>query len=217
MPVTKQDQPEKFWDKLFAPSSALAMITTVDAQGRPNIASYGTCTRVHHRPVYIAFTTTRGKDTAANIEATGEFTVNLPKWEDRILEKVRVCGLPFAPGVSEFEKAGLTALPSKLVKPPRILECPRHFECQVEWTKEWAEGRVMVCGKVVAASVDSDCIDKDGFVIWDKVLSAHYCGGPYGGQFVAAYERKSVGIPYEGPEVEIADNAHQKTYHEFHD
>ena len=88
--VRKLDQPPKYWDRLFAPSSCLAMITTVDAQGRPNAASYGTCTRVHHEPVYIAFTTTIGKDTANNVFATGEFTVNLPRWERDVLEKVRL-------------------------------------------------------------------------------------------------------------------------------
>ena len=64
-------------------------------------------------------------------------------------------------GVSELEKAGLTALPARLVKPPRILECPRHFECRVEWTKAWS-GRLMVVGEVVAASVDADKVDAEG-------------------------------------------------------
>ncbi len=199
--MKKLDQPPKYWDRLFAPSSCLAMITTADAQGRPNAGSYGTCTRVNHEPVYIAFTTSVGKDTANNVLATGEFVANLPRWEKSILEQVRVVGLPFAPGVNELDKAGLTMLPSKLVKPPRIAECPRNFECKVEWTKEWA-GRLMVCGKLVAASVDEDCVDKNGYVIWDKVKSAHYCGAPYGGGFVAAYQTLFVDIPYEGPEVE---------------
>lgn len=44
-------------------------------------------------------------------------------------------------------------------------------------------------------------LDDQGFVIWDKVRSAHYCGAPYGGRFVTAYETVEVGIPYEGPEV----------------
>ncbi len=199
--MRKLDQPPKYWDRLFAPSSCLAMITTADVQGRPNAGSYGTCTRVNHEPVYIAFTTSIGKDTANNVLATGEFVANLPRWEKNILEQVRVVGLPFAPGVNELEKAGLTAVPSRLVKPPRIAECPRHFECKVEWTKEFA-GRLMVCGKLVAASVDEDCVDQDGYVIWDKVKSAHYCGAPYGGGFVAAYQTLFVDIPYEGPEVE---------------
>lgn len=210
----KLDQPPKYWDRLFAPSSCLAMITTIDAQGRVNAASYGTCTRVNHEPVYIAFTTSIGKDTAANVLANGEFVVNLPRWEREILEKVRIAGLPFAPGVNELEKAGLTALPSRIVKPPRILECPRHFECKVDWTREWAGGRLMVVGLLVAASVDADCVDNKGYVVWDKVKSAHYCGAPYETSFVAAYETMEVGRPYEGPEVAIAEKNSREMFNQ---
>jgi len=207
----KLNQPREFWDRLFAPSSCLAMITTVDAQGCTNAASYGTCTRVNHEPVYIAFTTSIGKDTANNVIATGEFVANLPKWERRILEQVRIAGLPFAPGVNELEKAGLTALPSTIVKPPRILECPRHFECTVEWTREWA-GRMMVVGKLVAASVDEDCVDREGYVLWDRVKSAHYCGAPYKNGFVAAYQTLFVDRPYEGPEVQQQESMEQDMF-----
>jgi flavin reductase (DIM6/NTAB) family NADH-FMN oxidoreductase RutF len=199
-PVEKLDQPPRFWDRLFAPSSCLAMIATVDRAGRPNAASYGTCTRVNHEPVHIAFTANLGSDNANTIAAGSDFTVNLPRFERASLEAVRVVGLPFAPGTSEIDKAGLTALPSRVVAPPRIAECPRHFECRVEWTKEWSH-RVMVVGRVVAASVDADCVDAEGYVIWDKVRSAHYCGAPYGGQFVAAFETMRADVPYEGPEV----------------
>ena len=92
----KLNQPPKYWDRLFAPSSCLAMITTVDREGRPNAASYGTCTRVHHEPVFIAFTANVGADNANNVLATGEFVVNLPRFERESLEKVRIVGLPFA-------------------------------------------------------------------------------------------------------------------------
>jgi len=204
----KLDQPVKCWDRLFAPSSCLAMITTVDAAGRVNAASYGTCTRVHHGPVHIAFTANAGSDNANNILAGSDFVVNLPRFDQRSLEAVRVVGLPFPPGVSEIEKAGLTAMASRKVKPPRILECPRHFECTVEWTKEWA-GRVMIVGNVVAASVDDDCVDAEGYILWDRVKPAHYCGAPYGGAFVAADQVMRVGVPYQGPEVE-AFLAHER-------
>jgi flavin reductase (DIM6/NTAB) family NADH-FMN oxidoreductase RutF len=176
------------------------MITTVDAQGRVNAASYGTCTRVNHEPVHVAFTANIGADNARNVLATGEFVVNLPRFDRPGLEAVRIVGLPFAPGVSELDKAGLTPLPSTRVKPPRIAECPRNFECRVLWTKEWS-GRLMVVGEVLAAAVDADCVDAQGYVVWDRVRSAHYCGAPYGGRFVAAYETMTVDVPYEGPEV----------------
>jgi len=133
--VKKIDVPPEHWDRLFAPSACLVMITTADAQGRVNAASFGTCVRVCHDPVFIAFTVGATKDTYNNILATEEFVVNVPPFERETLEKVRVVGLEFPPGVNELEKAGLNAIPSRIVKPPRINECRSHFECKVEWTK----------------------------------------------------------------------------------
>jgi flavin reductase (DIM6/NTAB) family NADH-FMN oxidoreductase RutF len=194
----KIDVPMAHWDRLFAPSACLVMITTVDLQGRINAASYGTCVRVCHDPVYIAFTTGATKDTYNNVLATEEFVVNVPSFEREILEKVRVVGLEFPPGVNELEKAGLTALPSTVVKPPRIGECRSHFECKVEWTKQWLH-RLMVVGKVVAASVDDGYVDDNGYIVWDKLKPAHYCGHEYKTKFVAAYQNMHVDMIYDGP------------------
>lgn len=199
----KVSLPPKYHDRLFAPSSCLAIITTMDSAGRANAAAFGTCTRVNHNPVYLAFTTTIGSDTADNLLTTGEFVVNLPAFDRSMLEKVMVVGLPFAKGDSEITHAGLTSLASETVRPPRILECPRHFECKVEWTKQWSNNRLMVCGLVSAASADADCIDAKGYVDWDKVRSAHYCGAPYGNMFVKAFETISVDVPYRGREYEM--------------
>jgi flavin reductase (DIM6/NTAB) family NADH-FMN oxidoreductase RutF len=194
----KLEVPREHWDRLFAPSACLVMITTVDEQGRINAASYGTCVRVCHEPVYIAFTTGETKDTYHNVIATGEFVVNVPSFEREILEKVRVVGLEFPPGVNELEKAGLTSLPSTVVKPPRIAECRSHFECQVEWTKQWLH-RLTVVGKVVAASVDEGCVDEQGYLVWDRLKPAHYCGHEYKSRFVAAYQTMDVDMVYTGP------------------
>ena len=74
------------------------LITTVDQDGRVNAAAFGTCTRVCHDPMYIAFTCGTGKDTYNNVLATGEFTVNVVPFEQAMLDKVLVCGLPFKGG-----------------------------------------------------------------------------------------------------------------------
>jgi flavin reductase (DIM6/NTAB) family NADH-FMN oxidoreductase RutF len=193
--IKKIDVPGEHWDRLFAPSSCLVMITTVDKEGRINAASYGTCVRVCHDPVYIAFTTGATKDTYNNVLATEEFVVNVPSFEREILEKVRVVGLEFPPGVNELEKAGLTSSPSTVVKPPRIAECRSHFECKVEWTKQWLH-RLMVVGKVVAASVDEGCVDEQGYLVWEKLKPAHYCGHEYKTKFVGAYQPMHIDMIY---------------------
>ena len=204
--ATLVSQPEKYWDRLFAPAGHVAIVTSIDEEGRTNAASYATCVRIVHNPVQIAFTTNLTGHTRENILATGEFVVNLPSFDRRQLEQVRVVGLPFARGVNELEKAGLTALPSTRIKPPRIAECPRHFECEVVWTKEWLN-RMMVVGNVVAASTYSDCVDAKGYIIWERVKPVAYCGAPYVNMFVASIETMEAGMPYEGPEVTAADKS----------
>jgi flavin reductase (DIM6/NTAB) family NADH-FMN oxidoreductase RutF len=123
--------------------------------------------RQNHEPTCISFTVEIDKDTYHNVLATEEFVVNIPSFEREILEKVRVVGLPFPRGVNELEKAGLTAIPARALRPPRIAECKAHYECKVIWTKEWLH-RLTVMGQVVAGSVDEDCIDKDGYAILEK-------------------------------------------------
>ncbi len=204
----KVDVPPEHWDAMFAPSSCLVMVTTVDSQGRPNAASYGTCTRVNHDPVYIAFTTSPKSDNGSNVVETGEFVVNVVPFDKAMLEKVITVGLPFKKGINELEKAGLTGIPSRVVKPPRIAECPTHFECKMEWTKTWVNGnRIMVCGRVVAVSINKDCIDMDGYIVWDRVKPAHYCGAPYVNKFVPANQPLEVNRVYEGKEDEFKEGS----------
>jgi flavin reductase (DIM6/NTAB) family NADH-FMN oxidoreductase RutF len=199
----KIDVPSAHWDRLFAPSACLVMITTVDEDGRVNAASFGTCVRVCHHPVFIAFTVGAPKDTCNNVLATGEFVVNVPPFEREMLEKVRVVGLEFPPDVNELDKAGLTGIASRVVKPPRIAECRSHFECKVEWTRQWLH-RLMVCGRVEAVSIDADCITDKGFIVWDKVKPAHYCGMRYRDRFVPAYDKPTRGVwHYDGSDAEF--------------
>jgi flavin reductase (DIM6/NTAB) family NADH-FMN oxidoreductase RutF len=206
--VKKVDVPYEHWDHLFSPVACVVMITTVSPEGLVNAASFATCVRVNHEPTCIAFTVEKNKDTYHNVLATQEFVVNIPSFDREILEKVRVVGLHFARGVNELEKAGLTAIPARTVKPPRIAECKSHFECRIDWVKEWLN-RLMVVGRVVAASVDEDCVDPQGYALLDKLKPAHYCGKAFHNykrkgtaMFVASYETMEVEMVYHGPEAD---------------
>ncbi|MBM4264178.1 MAG: hypothetical protein FJ145_22485 [Deltaproteobacteria bacterium] len=55
----------------------------------------------------------------------------------------------------------------------------------------------MVCGKVVAASVDEDCIDAKRYIIWDKLKPAHYCGNAYKNGLVASHQPMWVDMVYK--------------------
>ena len=69
--ASKVDVSPELWDNIFAPSSCLVLITTVSRDDRVNAAAFGTCTRVCHDPVYIAFTC--GTGTASLCRTTRQF------------------------------------------------------------------------------------------------------------------------------------------------
>jgi flavin reductase (DIM6/NTAB) family NADH-FMN oxidoreductase RutF len=57
----------------------------------------------------------------------------------------------------------------------------------------------MVVGKVVAASVDEGFVDENGYVIWEKLKPAHYCGHEYKTKFVGAYQPMHIDMTYNEP------------------
>jgi hypothetical protein len=62
----------------------------------------------------------------------------------------------------------------------------------------------MVCGKVEAVSIDADCVTENGFIVWDRVKPAHYCGMRYQDRFVPAYDRPTRGVwHYAGSDQEF--------------
>ncbi len=97
------------------------------------------------------------KDTLINVEATKQFVVNLAT--EANAEKMNQTSAPYPYGVSEFEKAGLTALPSVKIKPPRVAESPAAFECELLQIVRLGEGPLagnLIIGKVVYIHCDDE-------------------------------------------------------------
>ena len=80
--------------------------------------------------MYIAFTCGTSKDTYNNVRATGEFVVNVVPFEQAMLDKTLVCGLPFKGGENELDKAGLTAIPARKLKAAAHRRMPQPFRMQ---------------------------------------------------------------------------------------
>jgi flavin reductase (DIM6/NTAB) family NADH-FMN oxidoreductase RutF len=127
------------------------VISTISKEGVPNAALKTNFMNVSVLEE-VAFGCFPGHDTHRNVIETGDFVVNVPS-ED-IIEKVMVTAVDFPHNINEIEKAGLTAIPSEEVKPPRIEECKLHLECKLKWRKD-----TIIVGKVVAASADEDLIE----------------------------------------------------------
>lgn len=145
----------------------IGWISTVDREGRPNLAPYSFFNAVSERPAIVMFASAGYKDSATNAEATGEFVCSLATWDLR--QAVNLTSAPAPPGVSEFGLAGLTPTPSVKVRPPRVGESPVALECVYLETVRLAgrDGRpapyVVVFGEVVGVHID-DAVLVDGIV-----------------------------------------------------
>lgn len=110
----------------------IAWVVTLDAAGGRNAAPYSFFNVVASDPptVVLGIGAAPGggrKDTLANIEARGEFTVCLVPEE--ALAAMNVTAIEFGPEVDELAEAGLETLPSAKVAPPRIAASPVAMEC----------------------------------------------------------------------------------------
>ena len=133
----------------------IAFVSTLSADGVPNLAAFSFFTVVSANPPVICFSPmirmngTR-KDTLNNIEQTGEFVVNIVS-EDFVAQMNQTAP-EFPPEVNEFAVSGLTPVPSDLVKPARVKESRIQMECrlrQVVHVSGEPLGGSLVLGEVV--------------------------------------------------------------------
>jgi flavin reductase (DIM6/NTAB) family NADH-FMN oxidoreductase RutF len=143
----------------------IGWISTVDAEGRANLAPYSFFNAVHSRPPMLAFTSESMKHSAANAIATGEFVFNL--CTRPLFDAMNISSGVLADGASEFEAAGLETAPSRVVKAPRVAASPAALECRVVYSMRFhdVDGAAlegwMIIGQVVGVHID-DAYIRDG-------------------------------------------------------
>lgn len=155
------------WKAVTVPRP-IGWISTVSADGICNLAPYSYFNAVSDRPHYVYFASQGLKDSVRNAHETKEFVCSLATYELRDQMNITSASVPY--GVDEFPIAGLTAAPSRLVKPPRVKESPIALECRYVQTVDLPAatpggpaGYHVVFGLVVGIYID-DRLIKDGFV-----------------------------------------------------
>ena len=148
----------------------IGWLSTLSADGVPNLAPYSQFTNLTFDPPYVLVSINQGhlqnrKDTTVNIEETGEFVYNMATYELR--GALNISAAEFPPDTDEFEIAGLTKAPSVIVKPYRVKESPIQFECvYVQTIRLPGSGRVgtadIIIGKVVGVHIKDEFILPDG-------------------------------------------------------
>ena len=159
----------------------IGWVSTRSNDGVLNLAPYSFFTAFNYVPPIVGFSSTGPKDSLRNVQKNGMFVWNLVTRP--LAEAMNQTCAPVAPDVNEFELAGLTTAPSRVVDVPRVAESPVSFECrstqiiQLEGLDKQKVPTWLVLGEVVGIHI-ADHLLKDG--IYDTARAGHILrgGGP---------------------------------------
>lgn len=143
----------------------IAFVSSISAAGVYNLAPFSFFTGVSANPPAIGFTPMinmegRRRDSLDNIEAVGEFVVNVVS--ESIAEQMNATAVDVDPEIDEFKLAGLSAIASEKVGAPRVAESLVAMECKLLQVVEISKqplGGTFVIGEVVCFHVDDAIID----------------------------------------------------------
>ncbi|HMO21174.1 MAG TPA: flavin reductase family protein [Candidatus Melainabacteria bacterium] len=152
----------------------IAWISSIDKEGRHNLAPFSFFNAFSVAPpiLGVGIGARRGqdgailkKDTLNNIEARGEFVVNIVSLP--LAEKMNHTAGEFAPQTSEFDAAGLTAIEGTRVAAPRVEEAPVSMECVLHQIVPLGNSN-LVLGKVVFIHIKDEILD-DGRISIERL------------------------------------------------
>lgn len=164
----------------------IAFASTIDAEGRPNLAPFSYFNVFSANPPIAIFSPARrGRDastkhTYENVLAVPEVVINVVNYA--LVQQCSLASTDFPEGVSEFEKAGLTPMASELVAPFRVKESPVQFECKVKEVIPLGEGGGagnLVISEVLRIHIDESVLNEDQSLDPAKIDLVGRCGGNY--------------------------------------
>ena len=163
----------------------IAWVTTIDDQGRANLAPFSFFNAFGANPPVVVFSPTlrrdgSRKDTLINLGIVPEFVLNAAV-ED-LAAKMNATAKELPHGQCEAGFAGLTLKPSEKVRPPRVAESPVHLECRMRQLISMGDGPIaanLVIGEVLLIHIDDEVLDPSGRVDPRKLKTIARLGGSY--------------------------------------
>lgn len=161
----------------------IAWVSTIDTEGRSNLAPFSFFNGVTSAPPTLLFVPVNlrdgaKKDTVLNLEAVPECVVHIvPR---ALAEQMNACAARLPRGESEFSAYDIAATPSLHVRPPRVAEAPAAFECRVRQIVPVGEGALaahVVIADILWVHVRDDVLDHAGLVDAARLDAVGRLGG----------------------------------------
>ncbi|NTY01436.1 flavin reductase family protein [Deinococcus sp. JMULE3] len=138
----------------------IAWVSTVGADGHVNLAPYSFFGLMGSDPPVVAFAPGHRpdgtlKDTALNISAGGEFTVNLVS--EALAVTMNATATDFPHGHGEPGALGIPLVPGVKVAVPRVAAAPAALECREVQTVTIGHTRIIL-GEVLGLTLRADAV-----------------------------------------------------------
>jgi len=164
----------------------IAFVSTIDAKGSVNLSPFSYFNVFSSNPPILIFSPSRRvrdnttKHTLENAKETKEVVINIVNHS--IVEQMSKSSSEYDKGVNEFIETGLTQVPSLKVKPPRVLESPISFECNVNNIVSLGDSGgagQLIIAKVVQIHINKDYLDSEGNIDSEKLDLVARMGGDW--------------------------------------
>lgn len=197
----------------------IAFASTIDKEGNPNLSPFSFFNVFSANPPIMVFSpaksgrTGASKNTFDNAKETKEVVINVVTYS--IVQQMSLSSSPYAKGVNEFIKAGLTPIASDLVKPFRVKESPVQFECKVNDIIELGQGggagNLIIC-EVVKIHINENVLDENNMIDQQKIDLVSrmggnwYCRADKNAMFEVAKPISTIGIGVDAIPEEIKNS-----------
>ncbi len=150
----------------------IAWVSSINQQGRVNLAPFSFFTGVSWRPPIIAFSVVNRsdgtmKDTVINIKQVPEFVVNIVSVDLLTVMEASARSIPY--GEDEDAIKGIHWAPSKTVRPSRIREARVSLECGLDRIVNATEGPDagnLILGRVRLVHIEDGLLKNEREVDW---------------------------------------------------
>lgn len=142
----------------------IAWVTTLGPTGVVNAAPFSFFNVFAEDPPLIMIAVNRRpdgriKDTAVNIERTGEFVVNIT--DEPLARAMHDSSGDFPPDIGEPSYLGLKLAPSRDIAPPRLADAPWAMECRTWQRINVKDDRQLLIGEGLRFHIRDDLWDAD--------------------------------------------------------
>src|ERR1044072_5483387 len=164
----------------------ICFASTIDKEGHVNLSPFSFFNLFSSNPPIVIFSPSRRvrdnttKHTLENVMEVPEVVINIVTYE--MVHQVSLASCEYPKKVNEFAKAGFTAEPATLVKPPMVKESKVKMECKVHEVKplgtEGGAGNLVLC-EVLRMHIADEVLNENGMIDQRKLHHVARLGGDW--------------------------------------